>query len=544
MAYRKPYPAKYQKAEIVKAPVKRLNSPSRYQEAVFNHIATIIDGTGNSLVVNAGPGSGKTTTLVEAAFRINDSGADISGLFLAFNKKIADELTSRLPDNFPASTMHSFGNKCIPGRKNINQYKVQNILCGILEFDWFTKENDRKTREMRNVIGIAKQIVGLCKADCVMPETATPARIMEIVEYYGIQDEGNLIGTHNIPQVCISALKANNADQYQIDFDDMIYFPAIFDMVPASIPDIIFVDEAQDLNMAQFQILLNLSKRKSSLRIVFVGDHNQAIYGFRGAGTDSMTRARQLFNADALPLTVCYRCGSAIVEHAKSVMPEIESFPGAPTGLVGEFDSTTAMDEFLDQNRDGFILCRRNAPLIRHAYRLIAKGIPAAIIGNDIGAALMAAVDRISDGDREMTVADFEPKMVNYFTKLHDKAIANKWLRKADEINDKMNAIAAFMESSKTVGEMLTKIKTLFVENALDSGAACVKLMSIHKSKGLETDTVIILNTPPVKCDKDWQQIQEKNMLLVARTRAKSALYYCDDESNKSVGENMLDDYE
>jgi superfamily I DNA/RNA helicase len=187
------------------------------------------------------------------------------------------------------------------------------------------------------------------------------------------------------------------------------------------------------------------------------------------------------------------------------------------------------------------VLCRRNAPLVRHAYRLISKGIPAVIIGNDIGAALISVAEKISDGDHNMSISEFEPLAVKHFQKLLDKATSNKWMRKVDEITDKANALWAFQEKSKTVGDMIERIKTLFVANATNTD--CVRLMSMHKSKGLEADIVIILRTPKVKCDRDWQETQEKNLQLVARTRAKLALYYVNDEPNKEK-ETDMHDYE
>ena len=66
--------------------------PSHYQKAIFDFVA---NGTGDGLV-DAVPGSGKTTTLVEAARYTNSNG---NALFVAFNKHIADELAVKLRKN-------------------------------------------------------------------------------------------------------------------------------------------------------------------------------------------------------------------------------------------------------------------------------------------------------------------------------------------------------------------------------------------------------------------------------------------------------------
>ena len=49
-----------------------------------------------------------------------------------------------------------------------------------------------------------------------------------------------------------------------------------------------------------------------------VGDPSQGIYGFRGAGSDAMDLIKSEFDADELPLTVSYRCSTAVVDYASS----------------------------------------------------------------------------------------------------------------------------------------------------------------------------------------------------------------------------------
>ena len=77
---------------------------STYQLAIFNHIAE----SNNNLAINAVAGSGKTTTIVEAAKRIPKNK---EVLFLAFNKTIANELKERLYKypNVTCCTLHAHG---------------------------------------------------------------------------------------------------------------------------------------------------------------------------------------------------------------------------------------------------------------------------------------------------------------------------------------------------------------------------------------------------------------------------------------------------
>src|SRR5258708_39586228 len=94
---------------------------SAYQLKIFDWI---VNGIGNA-VVRAVAGSGKTTTMVEALKRI---ASHLSKIYLAFNKSIATELTSR---GVNARTFHSlcFGPVTkASGIKNVTPDKVRDII--------------------------------------------------------------------------------------------------------------------------------------------------------------------------------------------------------------------------------------------------------------------------------------------------------------------------------------------------------------------------------------------------------------------------------
>jgi superfamily II DNA or RNA helicase len=91
-------------------------TPSRYQSDIFSFIA---DGNGDA-VVDAVPGSGKTTTCIEGSKRLRSNRA----LFLAFNRHIAQELSQSLT-GMKAQTIHSLGMSALRplGNPQVEQYK-------------------------------------------------------------------------------------------------------------------------------------------------------------------------------------------------------------------------------------------------------------------------------------------------------------------------------------------------------------------------------------------------------------------------------------
>src|SRR5690606_29866931 len=134
-----------------------------------------------------------------------------------------------------------------------------------------------------------------------------------------------------------------------IDFTDMIYFPV---MKNVRMPqyDWVFVDECQDLNAAQRELFLKCLKPGG--RFVAVGDPRQAIYGFAGADVKSFNLLKSIPNTTQLPLSVCYRCDSSIINLAKTLVPQIEAKDGAESGTVDN-------DASIRNVEDGdMIICR------------------------------------------------------------------------------------------------------------------------------------------------------------------------------------------
>jgi len=93
----------------VEALVRRtgLTTASPYQVAIFDHIGSNIElvqgSSPTNLVVQASPGSGKTTTIVAAARLIPEG---MTAQFLAFNRHIALELKDRLPKGVETRTLN------------------------------------------------------------------------------------------------------------------------------------------------------------------------------------------------------------------------------------------------------------------------------------------------------------------------------------------------------------------------------------------------------------------------------------------------------
>ncbi len=137
-------------APLAATPTDREWSP--FQSAIFDFVRT---GSGSAVVI-AVAGSGKTTTIVEAAKFLPTT---ISAAFVAFNKSIADELKTRLPGHVRAQTLNSLGfgawRRHIGEAANslrLDTNKVRNLCQDVIP----ARDYALYAKSMPRLIGIAK----------------------------------------------------------------------------------------------------------------------------------------------------------------------------------------------------------------------------------------------------------------------------------------------------------------------------------------------------------------------------------------------------
>lgn len=471
---------------------------SNYQQGVFSFVES---GKGNA-IVDAVAGSGKSTTIVEAMGRIPKS---LRTVFLAFNKAIATELKERGVDG---RTFHSL---CYtPVIRYVGASAVESNKLYLLVDKNFTGDEKRIYGTFcRKLVGLAKQ----SGIDCLIPNTEKNWN--DIVEYHDLEiesDEGNMLTGIQLSQ---KLLRLSNESK-MVDFDDLLYL-AVKHGITLPKFDFVFVDEAQDTNAIQRAILRKIMNASS--RIVAVGDPAQAIYGFRGADSNSLNLIAEEFNCIRLPLTVSYRCPLDVVAYAHRWVKHIEAAPNAPKGSVKHLGMDWKTDMFVAND---LVVCRTTKPLIELAYKMLAAKMPCYIMGKEIGQGLTQLVIRL----KAKGIDALQEKMNAWSAREIEKAIAKNNEAKAASIQDKVSAINCLIDSlpetKRTIPELLSTIEMLFEDKA-----NATILATIHKSKGLEADNVYWLNSNqcPSKWAKlPWQQQQESNLCYVATTRAKKTL--------------------
>jgi len=503
---------------------------SAYQEAVFDFVSD--DRAGGHGFVNAVAGSGKTYSLMCAT-----SLAGGSVHQFAFNAHIAKETGVKLKKlglKASSSTIHSAGRACVAAHHEYAQHSsrrnwvngskygdlVKAVFREILDDakvgDWDCDPLLVEAVQEEYPLGDIRRVVDLVRGNLLDPRNDDG--IYEIVSHHGMVFNPAIYDA--LPRITREVVMRGLFVTSEIDFTDMIWLPTVRKMRPQQY-DWVFVDEAQDLNAAQFSLVRKCVRPGG--RMLFVGDRSQAIYGFAGADCNSVTNIIEAMGAKELPLSVCYRCPVSHVKLAQRIVPQIEWAEGAKEGEV----LSITEDKLSEMVAEGdLVLCRTNAPLLSTCYALISDGVPAKVRGRSIGDGLVkivkdiqkktSAFDRFLDG-----LGDWEKANI---AKIDRQRGDNQGAKTA--VHDKVSCLRVVYGASDADSyEGLTaSINALFSDQR-----EAVMLSTVHKAKGLEAKRVFILKPelmPHPMATKPWEIEQEMNLKYVATTRATDTLVF------------------
>lgn len=477
-----------------------------------------------NIIIEAVAGAGKTTTIVEALRCVPSRERCV---FIAFNASIAKELGRRCPPHVEARTMNSLGHRAwarhVERETGSRQLKVDADKMRQILWD-LADQGKISDAEKLSFGGPAVRLARLGKSCGIIVDGADDGLVPDTV-----QEWANLIAHFDvdIPErpedaegrvidLARTLLRLSTTMHAIIDFDDQIYLPFVFD-ADAFRFDRVFVDEAQDLSPLQHDLLRR--SLRSDGQLVAVGDPAQAVYGFRGADSNSITNLAQAFDAEMLPLHVSYRCPRAVVALAQQIVPHILAHPDAPEGLV---DTIPKHVEKVTFSGGDLIVCRTTAPVVSLAFALIRKGVSAEVLGRDIGKGLITLIERFKAPSIDGMLEGLE----SWERKEVAKATAKGQDAKVLQVEDKADTIRVLAEGQTSVRAIIDTINDLF---SGEPSKLRVTLATVHKAKGLEADRVYVLNAhrmPHPMAKKAWQQVQEKNLMYVAYTRAKKELRF------------------
>ncbi|MEV0591503.1 ATP-dependent helicase [Nonomuraea cavernae] len=323
-----------------------------HQRAVVRH------GSGPLLVL-AGPGTGKTTTVVESVVeRIERRGVDPERvLILTYSRKAAGELRERVTGRLRrttrtplALTFHSYAYsllrreavlagelppRLLTGPEQL--LEIRRLLHGELEDG--APEWPASLREPLKTRGFAEELRDFLSR--AYERGLDGERVEELGRRYGRADWA-AVGRFALRYQARFDLDPEPA----LDYAELIRAAAALLTDPdvrrreRAAHDVVFVDEYQDTDPAQEFLLRQLAGDGRDL--IAVGDPDQSIYGFRGADVRGILKFPERFrtldgrDAPVLALRVCRRSGPDLLEASRRVATRL---PAAPTP-----DATPVLD--------------------------------------------------------------------------------------------------------------------------------------------------------------------------------------------------------
>ncbi len=328
---------------------------------------------GEHMAIQAGAGTGKTTTL-----QLLSSNTSRRGLYIAYNRAIAREAAQRFPGHVACRTAHSIAYQALGYRykSRLNAPRISSTKTGAaLGID----------REM--MIGGRK----------VTPAAQSYATVRTVQRFCYSADP--VIGSHHVPR--LRGLDAADRHQHLIDivvpyahkawadlqnpdsgcarFDHDHYLKMWALTQPKLDYDFILLDEAQDTNPVIDQVF---NAQRDAAQLVMVGDSAQAIYGWRGA-QDVMFG----FDGIHLGLTQSFRFGAAVAEEANRWLTIVD----APIRLTGHQERASEICAV--ENPDA-VLCRTNVGAMLEVMSQLGGGRKVALVGGGQTLATLAEAAR------------------------------------------------------------------------------------------------------------------------------------------------------
>jgi superfamily I DNA/RNA helicase/RecB family exonuclease len=352
----------------------------------------VVDHPGGPLLVLAGPGTGKTTTLVEAiAHRIETGAHPDSILALTFSRKAAEQLRDRVAARVGrtmssgiGSTFHSFAYGLVrtyaPGELYLGPLRLlsapeQDVVLRELLAD--TPESIRWPDSLRRAIGtrgFAREV------HAVLSRAREKGMDGDDLQRLGRE--------HDLPEFVAAGMFLEQYltildERAAVDYSDLIRRATIEarlhrEELRARFAHV-FVDEYQDTDSGQVSLLHALAGEGRDL--VAVGDPHQSIYAFRGAEVRGILDFPTEFpRADGSPAAVVAlgttrRFGPRILVASQRVAGRI-GLPGsipaeareaflAPTAEVGEHGEGKVVVRTFDTDRSE---AEHLADLLRRAH--------------------------------------------------------------------------------------------------------------------------------------------------------------------------------
>ncbi len=501
--------------------------------------------TDTHLLVVAGPGTGKTLTIVRRIAHLLQQGVSSDQIIaLTFTNRAARQMRERIESYSGIAvkstfigTFHHLGLRLM--RENLDE-----------EFTVCTREDQ---------LTILKSIAGsAAKAQASLEKIS---RVKNRMEEPDMED-----------RYLYSAYETALRRERWRDFDDLISIPVeLFKAnrvkgLFSNARTFIIVDEYQDISPAQYNLLRCMVGAHPLSMLCAVGDSDQAIYGFRGADIQNfLAFGNDFSDAATVVLSENYRSTKTVLSaadrliknNARRVTKELHARreQGKPIAMLAVHDQR-AEAEYIVQEiehrvggtshfrlagnkgpRDfaetsyGFsdfgVLFRTNAQAgaLREAFE--EWGIPCQLVGERHASSRKLLVEKLRAQMDALPESDGLAELLKTAADEAGVSLSDRGLLET------VAAAYQYLPVREALVGMINELALLTSADAYDPRADAVTLMSLHMAKGLEFKVVFIVGCEEgliplmsVNAGKGEPDIEEERRLFyVGMTRAEDELY-------------------
>lgn len=511
-----------------------------------------------SLLILAGPGSGKTFTLTMRIAKLISSEHTLPERCLAvtFTRRAAEEMRLRLAklmgnntcEKIPIMTLHALGYSILDEFGECIGLSIP--LRVLTEFE--------KTV-------ILQQLVGITHSAGIKLQKKISNLIRSGVEF---SSDEKISSTYRIYMAYLNK-------HGLVDFDALIYLtvslfqqrPDIMEIVRGRY-DCISVDEFQDIDERQYKFIRLITGKHNN--ICAIGDPNQSIYGFRGASPVFCERFVSDYpDTYVIRLVNNYRCKKAIakagrymissgsvisnMEFSSSDEPCIFIYAANTDTVEAEFVANTIVEmmggiEFVRGEKgdspgtqyrdisfaDIAVLCRTDIQIDIIQEVLSKVGIPVRRFSHSSLYKLPLV--------RTIIEMILQCKDINSACEVIKQHFSERQDSVSFEEKQIQQIILMLANESQTPQELVSRIVMNSEIDLWEQGAEYVSLLTLHASKGLEFDIVFITGCEdgilPLKWNKTEQSDveEERRLFFVGMTRAKRRLFLTYAKSRKWSG--------
>lgn len=469
------------------------------------------------LVIGALPGTGKTSTSIEAI--CSHVKGNIQIVYLAFMSRNALDAKSKINDpRCLVVTCNAIGNQIL--NKFYKFVRIDNDFTPWTEHNRAAKICPDLKKE-RAVQRLVAQLVSAAKNSIIgVPTVAELEKLA--CERVIIPSDKQCNAGYDLTKIATIArqvMELSLTDNWR-SFDDQIWQPLTLNLVRGEF-DLVILDEMQDFNRLNYEFAKRLVKPNG--RICGVGDNNQSMYTFRGAVPNGMDKFAVEIGAGLLKLTETFRVPKTGVAGISHMLPDYKANENNPEGI---YIPAMPVEVMTSEAKTGCaILSRTNAPLMPFGLDFLRKGKAARIEGKDIGRDLANIIDQVGETNIDKFV---DALGIWEQVRINKAGTGFNSTRVIDLVMDQAATLRVLCEACNSTDEMKAKIKSLF-QDSKDNPLPAIVLSTVHKAKGLEWETVYVLQSTfedSRKPTNEIEQAEEDHIKIVAATRHWNKLAY------------------